>query len=240
MEERRRQVICCDMKAFYASVECVDRGLDPLTTNLVVADESRSDKTICLAVSPSLKARGVPGRGRLFEVRQRLAEIKRETGEDVHFLIAVPRMQRYLDVAAQIYGTLLKYVSPDDIHVYSIDESFLDVTAYLHLYHMTAHELAVQMIRDVLSTVGITATVGIGTNLYLAKVAMDIVAKRAPPDEDGVRIAELDEFSFREQLWEHLPLTDFWGIAGGTRDHLARMGVHTMDDLLEIEVAEDG
>ena len=231
--------ICCDLKSFYASVECVDRGLDPLRTNLVVADESRTDKTICLAVTPSLKALGVPGRGRLFEVRQRLQEIKAVTGKQIDFLIAVPRMQRYLDVSSQIYGIYLKYLAPEDIHVYSVDEAFMDVTHYLSLYGMTAHELAMTMIRDVLRTTGITATVGIGTNLYLAKVAMDITAKKMPADRDGVRIAELNEISFRTELWEHRPLTDFWITGPGIQRRLEMYGIYTMGDLARMSLSNE-
>ena len=237
--DQKRQYICIDLKSFYASAECVDRGLDPLTTNLVVADESRTDKTICLAVSPSLKAYGVPGRGRLFEVKQRLQEIKYQTGKQIDFIIAVPRMQRYLEVSSEIYGVYLKYISPSDIHVYSIDEVFIDVTPYLGLYRMSAHELAVTMIRDVLATTGITATAGVGTNMYLAKIAMDIVAKKMPADKDGVRIAELDEMSFRELLWDHQPLTDFWHIAGGISSHLARLGINTMGDLARLSLTNE-
>lgn len=240
MDGQRKQYACVDAKAFYASVECVDRGLDPLTTNLVVADESRSDGTICLAVSPSLKALGVPSRPRLFEVKQRLAKIEHRTGRRVEYIIAMPRMARYLEVSSQIYGIYLKYLSPSDTHVYSIDESFMDLTPYLHLYGMTAHDLVTTMIRDVLATVGITATGGIGTNLYLAKIAMDITAKKLPADKDGVRVAELDEMSFREKLWTHEPLTDFWQIGPGIAAHLGRMGIHTMGDLARLSLtAED-
>ena len=236
MDGKRKQFACVDAKAFYASVECVDRGLDPLTTNLVVADETRSDGTICLAVSPSLKALGVPGRPRLFEVKQRLAEIKALTGKTVPYITAMPRMARYLEVSSEIYGIYLKYLSPCDIHVYSIDESFMDLTPYLKLYGMTAHELVTTMIRDVLATQGITATGGIGTNLYLAKIAMDITAKKLPADKDGVRVAELDEMSFREKLWTHEPLTDFWQIGPGIAAHLERMGIHTMGDLARLSL----
>lgn len=236
MSEGQNTYICIDLKSFYASVECVERGLNPLTTNLVVADESRSDKTICLAVSPTLKALGIPGTVRLFEVKQRLKQIKAETGKDIDFIIATPRMQRYLDVSSEVYGIYLKYVAPEDIHVYSIDEAFIDVTHYLNLYQMTAHELAVTMIRDVLTTVGITATVGIGSNLYLAKIGMDIVAKHAPADKDGVRLAELNEQSFRELLWDHKPLTDFWMIGHGLSARLAKMGVYTMGDLARLSL----
>ena len=239
MDGKRKQFACVDAKAFYASVECVDRGLDPLTTNLVVADETRSDGTICLAVSPSLKALGVPGRPRLFEVKQRLAEIKALTGQTVPYITAMPRMARYLEVSSEIYGIYLKYLSPCDIHVYSIDESFMDLTPYLKLYGMTAHELVTTMIRDVLATQGITATGGIGTNLYLAKIAMDITAKKLPADKDGVRVAELDEMSFREKLWTHEPLTDFWQIGPGIAAHLGRMGIHTMGDLARLSLQNE-
>ena len=239
MDGKRKQFACVDAKAFYASVECVDRGLDPLTTNLVVADESRSDGTICLAVSPSLKALGVPSRPRLFEVKQRLAEIKALTGQTVPYITAMPRMARYLEVSSQIYGIYLKYLSPSDIHVYSIDESFMDLTPYLNLYGMTAHELVTTMIRDVLATQGITATGGIGTNLYLAKIAMDITAKKLPADKDGVRVAELDEMSFRKKLWTHEPLTDFWQIGPAIASHLARMGIHTMGDLARLSLQNE-
>ena len=239
MDGKRKQFACVDAKAFYASVECVDRGLDPLTTNLVVADESRSDGTICLAVSPSLKALGVPGRPRLFEVKQRLAEIKALTGQTVPYITAMPRMARYLEVSSEIYGIYLKYLSPADIHVYSIDESFMDLTPYLNLYGMTAHELVTTMIRDVLRETGITATGGVGTNLYLAKIAMDITAKKLPADKDGVRVAELDEQSFREKLWTHEPLTDFWQIGPGIAAHLGRMGIHTMGDLARLSLQNE-
>lgn len=239
MDGKRKQFACVDAKAFYASVECVDRGLDPLTTNLVVADETRSDGTICLAVSPSLKALGVPGRPRLFEVKQRLAEIKALTGKTVDYITAMPRMARYLEVSSQIYGIYLKYLSPSDIHVYSIDESFMDLTPYLQLYNKTAHELVTTMIRDVLRETGITATGGVGTNLYLAKIAMDITAKKLPADKDGVRVAELDEQSFREKLWTHEPLTDFWQIGPGIAAHLGRMGIHTMGDLARLSLQNE-
>jgi DNA polymerase V len=217
----------------------VDRGLDPLTTNLVVADETRSDGTICLAVSPSMKAYGIPGRARLFEVKQRVQAIKESTGKEIQYIIAPPRMQRYLDVSADIYGVYLKYVAPESCHVYSIDEIFIDVAEYLSLYEMTAHELAIAIVRDVLATTGITATAGIGTNLYLAKIAMDIEAKHVPADKDGVRIAELDEMSFREKLWGHKPLTDFWMIAEGTTKRLEKFGVHTMGDLAKLSLTHE-
>lgn len=225
--------------SFYASCECVDRGLDPLTTNLVVADESRTDGTICLAVSPSLKAYKISGRARLFEVKQRLQQIKNLTGKEVHFIIAPPRMKRYLEVSTEIYGVYLNYVSKDDIFQYSIDEVFIDAEPYLHLYDMTAHELAMTMVRDVLATVGITATAGIGTNPYLAKIAMDIEAKHIPADKDGVRIAELDERSFREKLWAHEPLTDFWMIGERIAARLAKWGCHTMGDIARLSLSNE-
>ena len=239
MGEKPRQYACIDLKSYYASVECVDRGLDPLTANLVVADESRSDGTICLAVSPSLKALGVSSRPRLFEVKERLAQIKALTGKTVEYITAMPRMARYLEVSSQIYGIYLQYLSAQDIHVYSIDEAFMDLTPYLHLYGKTAHELVVSMIREVLHQVGITATGGIGTNLYLAKIAMDITAKKMPADKDGVRVAELNEFSFRDKLWDHQPLTDFWQIGPGIAAHLGRMGIHTMGDLARLSLENE-
>lgn len=249
--KKPRTYIAIDLKSFYASVECVERGLDPLTTNLVVADESRTEKTICLAVSPSLKAYGIGGRARLFEVVQRMKEVNalrrsergglgftgkswndtelRERPElEIDFIRAMPRMAFYIDYSTRIYRVYLKYVSAEDIHVYSIDEVFMDVTNYLETYKMTAYELAMTIIRDVLQTTGITATAGIGTNLYLAKVAMDIVAKHLPADEDGVRIAELDEMTFRRLLWNHRPLTDFWRIGHGIANRLAAYGLDTM------------
>ncbi len=225
------EYICIDLKSFYASVECVERGLDPLTTNLVVADASRTDKTICLAVSPSLKAKGIPGRPRLFEVEQKLRNLKLRTGEEVRYITAVPQMAKYIQVSSDIYSIYLRYVAPEDIHVYSVDEVFIDARAYRKLYGMTARELALTMVRDVLRQTGITATAGVGTNLYLAKVAMDIVAKKMPPDPDGVRIASLDEQSYRELLWEHLPLTDFWMVGKGTVKRLAGAGLRTMGDI---------
>ena len=234
-----KRYACIDLKSYYASVECVDRGLDPLTTNLVVADESRSDGTICLAVSPSLKALGVPGRPRLFEVKERLAQIKATTGKTVEYITAMPRMARYLEVSSQIYGIYLKYLAAQDIHVYSIDEAFMDLTPYRSFYNMSAHDLVTTMIRDVLRTAGITATGGIGTNLYLAKIAMDITAKKMPADKDGVRVAELDEISFREKLWAHEPLTDFWQIGPGIAARLARMGIHTMGDLARLSLENE-
>ena len=233
----RRTYIAIDLKSYYASVECMERGLDPMTTNLVVADLSRTEKTICLAVSPSLKAYGIPGRARLFEVVERVKEVNAERrckaggnlfekscdahelaadpSRAVGYLVAPPQMAKYIQISTQIYNVYLKYIAPEDIHVYSIDEVMMDVTSYLETYHMTARELAKAMILDVLRTTGITATAGIGTNLYLCKVAMDIMAKHVAPDEDGVRIAELDEMSYRRQLWAHRPLTDFWRVGRG-------------------------
>ena len=220
MKDANRTYIAIDLKSFYASVECVERGLDPLTARLVVADESRTEKTICLAVSPALKKFGIPGRARLFEVYQK--------AQGIDFIIARPRMAKYIEVSCKIYDIYLKYVAPEDIHVYSIDEVFMDVTSYLATYRKTAHELAMTMIRDVLKHTGITATAGIGTNMYLAKVAMDIVAKKMPADKDGVRIAELDEMSYRQQLWNHFPITDFWRVGRGIAERLAKYGLDTM------------
>jgi DNA polymerase V len=249
-----RTYIAIDLKSFYASVECVARGLDPLTTNLVVADTSRTEKTICLAVSPSLKAYGIGGRARLFEVVQRLREVNNErrnhaphrqlTGKStfapelkahpelaVDYIAAPPRMAHYIACSAQIYEVYLKYIAPEDIHVYSIDEVFMDVTDYLKTYKKSAHELAITIIKDVLKQTGITATAGIGTNLYLSKIAMDIMAKKSPADKDGVRIAELDEMTYRRQLWNHRPLTDFWRVGRGIAQRLAFYGIDTMGKL---------
>ena len=234
-----RQYVAIDLKSFYASVECFERGLNPLTARLVVADESRTDKTICLAVSPALKAYGIPGRARLFEVKSRLAEIKQRTGEDIDFIIAPPRMAKYIDFSTTIYKTYLNYIAPEDIHVYSIDEVFIDVTAYLQTYKMTAHELTIKMIRDVLSRTGITATAGIGTNLYLAKIAMDITAKHMEADADGVRIAELNEYTYRKLLWDHKPITDFWRIGGGTARRLANNHMYTMGDIARRSLTDE-
>ncbi|MCM1522527.1 MAG: DNA methylase [Muribaculaceae bacterium] len=219
-----RQYIAIDLKSFYASVECMERGLDPLTARLVVADPTRTDKTICLAVSPALKSLlGIGGRPRLFEVRQR--------ARGCDFIIAPPRMALYIEYSTRIYQVYLRYIAPEDIHVYSIDEVFIDATPYLSTYKMTAHELAMKMIRDVLAKTGITATAGIGTNLYLCKIAMDIVAKKMPPDKDGVRIAELDEMTYRRNLWAHRPLTDFWRVGNGIAARLSRYGIYTMGDI---------
>ena len=253
MTSSSRTYIAIDLKSFYASVECVARGLNPLTTNLVVADKSRTDKTICLAVSPPMKTYGIGGRARLFEVVQRVREVNynrrrdagwRFTGKstddielkehpdwELDYIVAPPRMAHYIEVSAKVYETYLKYVASEDIHVYSIDEVFMDVTAYLKTYKMTAHELAIRMIRDVLATTGITATAGIGTNMYLAKVAMDIVAKHVPADKDGVRIAELDEISYRRTLWNHHPLTAFWRVGRGIAEKLAPYGITTMGQI---------
>lgn len=251
---QQRVYIAIDLKSFYASVECVDRHLDPLTTNLVVADASRTEKTICLAVSPSLKSYGISGRARLFEVvrqvktvneqRRRKAPGWKLTSKSsdnptvqaspsvaLDYIIAPPRMARYMEVSGIVFATYLKYVAPEDILVYSCDEVFADVTDYLKTYKCDAHELAMRMIRDVLSTTGITATAGIGTNLFLAKVAMDIKAKHQKADKDGVRIAELDEMSFRDELWSHEPLTDFWRVGRGIAARLESNGIRTMGEL---------
>ena len=231
--------IAIDMKSFYASVECVSRGLDPLKANLLVADASRSDQTICLAVSPALKAIGVPSRPRLFEAKQAIQKYERYHHTRVLYITAVPRMAEYEKVSATIYGIYLRYAAAEDIHVYSIDECFVDCTPYLHLYKKEAektgkhpaHIMALTMIREVLKTTGITATVGIGTNLYLAKVAMDIVAKKAPADKDGVRIAGLTEDSYKYLLWDHKPLTDFWQIGPGKARRLEKNYMYTMGDI---------
>ncbi len=254
--------IAIDLKSFYASVECRDRGLDPLDTHLVVADESRTDKTICLAVTPSLKSYGISGRSRLFEVKQRVREVNAERQYQapghkldgmshfhselqanahlaVDFLIAPPQMARYVHVSTQIYGVYMKYVSPQDIVVYSIDEVFMDVTHYLNTYKLTPRELAMKIILDVLETTGITATAGIGTNLFLCKVAMDIVAKHIPADENGVRVAELDEMKFRRELWSHRPLTDFWRVGRGYAKKLEQNGMYTMGDIARCSVRNE-
>ncbi|MBR2709512.1 DNA methylase [Candidatus Saccharibacteria bacterium] len=226
-----RRYIAIDLKSFYASVECVERGLDPLTARLVVADESRTDKTICLAVSPALKAQGIPGRARLYEV-------KRKARGD--FVIAPPRMAFYISYSTRIYNIYLRYIAPEDIHVYSIDEVFIDATPYLKNYRLSARELATKIMREVFNETGITATAGIGTNLYLAKVAMDIVAKHTAPDENGARIGELTEKTYREKLWAHRPITDFWRVGRGYAERLARHGIYTMGDIaLWSETDED-
>jgi DNA polymerase V len=231
MPKQQRTYIAIDLKSFYASVECVARGLDPLTTNLVVADESRTEKTICLAVTPSLKEYGIGGRARLFEVFQK--------ARGVDFIIAKPRMAHYIEVSSKIYRIYLKYIAPEDIYVYSIDEVFMDVTAYLDTYKITAHELAIKMIRDVLSQTGITATAGIGTNMYLCKIAMDIVAKKMPADKDGVRIAELDEMSYRRLLWDYRPITKFWRVGSGIAQKLAIYGIDTMGKLARMSLQNE-
>ena len=251
---KNRIYIAIDLKSFYASVECIERGLDPLTTNLVVADASRTEKTICLAVSPSLRAYGIPGRARLFEVVQKVrevnaarlskapgrafsgdscnaSELKASPGLSLDYIVATPRMAYYIEYSTQIYNTYLKYIAPEDIHVYSIDEVFLDATDYLNTYKLSARELATKMILDVLNTTGITATAGIGTNLYLSKIAMDIQAKHIPADSNGMRIAELDEMSYRRSLWSHRPLTDFWRIGKGYANKLEEKGLFTMGDI---------
>lgn len=238
MKSESRTYIAIDLKSFYASVECVERGLDPLVAKLVVADESRTEKTICLAVSPALKAYGIPGRARLFEVYQKL-RLHPSRRQDKDFIIAPPRMAKYIEVSCKIYDIYLKYIAPEDIHVYSIDEVFMDVTSYLQAYRQTAHELAITMIRDVLKQTGITATAGIGTNMYLAKVAMDIVAKKMPADKDGVRIAELDEMSYRQQLWDHHPLTDFWRVGHGIAERLSHYGIDTMGKIARCSIEKE-
>lgn len=258
-----RQYIAIDLKSFYASVECVERDLDPLTTNLVVADRTRTDKTICLAVSPSLKAYGISGRARLYQAvakidelntirKRRLnggeferescisTEIARDEKCKIAFIAAPPRMSLYMEYSSRIYGIYLRYVAPEDIHVYSVDEVFMDVTTYLRTYRMTAYELAKKMIKDVLKETGITATAGIGTNMYLCKVAMDIVAKHVEADEDGSRIAVLDEMSYREKLWSHTPITDFWRVGAGYARKLKEVGLLTMGDVARCSLGRPG
>lgn len=257
-----RTYIAIDLKSFYASVECKERNLNPLTTNLVVADISRTEKTICLAVSPSLKAYGIPGRPRLFEVVQKVqginaarkrkapghrfegassddTELKADPALKLDYIVARPRMALYMKYSTRIYEVYLKYIAPEDMHVYSIDEVFMDVTAYLRTYQMTARELAATIIQDVWQTIGITAAAGIGTNLYLCKVAMDIVAKHTEPDENGVRIAELDEMSYRRMLWCHRPLTDFWRVGQGYRQKLEEHGLYTMGDIARCSLGKE-
>ncbi|MCH5229501.1 MAG: DNA methylase [Muribaculaceae bacterium] len=242
-----RHYIAIDLKSFYASVECIERGLDPLDTCLVVADSSRTEKTICLAVSPALKRYGTGGRPRLFEVVQKIREVNLGRGKkgksesnkfleshpdySIDFIIAPPRMQLYIDYSSRIYDIYLHFIAPEDIHVYSIDEVFIDVSSYLKTYNMSTHELAMTIIREVLKKTGVTATAGIGSNLYLSKIAMDIVAKKMPPDKDGVRIAELDEMSYRKILWDHQPLTDFWRVGRGIARSLASYNIFTMGDI---------
>lgn len=213
--DEKRVYIAIDLKSFYASVECLERGLDPLTTNLVVADASRTSKTICLAVSPSLKAYGIPGRPRLFEVIRKVEVIKNSSHIDIPYIVAPPQMALYMAYSTRIYTIYLKYVAPEDIHVYSIDEVFIDIINYFKLYKLTPYQIASMMIKDVFDTTGVTATVGIGTNLYLAKIAMDIHAKNIRPDKDGGRIAQLDEMTYHKALWNHRPITDFWRVGKG-------------------------
>ena len=259
---KERTYIAIDLKSFYASVECRERGLDPMNTNLVVADESRTDKTICLAVTPSLKSYGISGRGRLFEVKQRVKEANAGRRHDapgrrlegsshffselqanpelaIDFIIASPRMAYYMEYSTRIYEVYMKYIAPEDIVVYSIDEVFMDVTDYLNTYKLSPHDLAMKIILDVLETTGITATAGIGTNLFLCKVAMDIVAKHIPADENGVRIAELDEMSYRKTLWAHQPLTDFWRVGRGIAKKLEENGMFTMGDVARCSVHDE-
>ena len=253
--------IAIDLKSFYASVECRERNRDPLTTNLVVADPSRTEKTICLAVSPSLKKYGLSGRARLFEVIQKVnaannirklkaqnkvfcgssddsIELQKNPSLKIDYITAPPRMARYMEYSTKIYNIYLKYIAPEDIHIYSIDEVFIDVTHYLSTYNMTAHALAMTMIQDILSTTGITATAGIGTNLYLCKIAMDIVAKHIEPDKNGVRIAELDEMSYRRLLWNHRPITDFWRVGRGYSKKLEKIGLYTMGDIARCSIGK--
>lgn len=255
--------IAIDLKSFYASVECVERKENPLTTNLVVADESRTEKTICLAVSPSLKAFGIPGRARLFEVvaavkevnRRRLAAIpeRKFSGKSCHaedidsdkslevsYIVAPPRMAKYMEYSTRIYQIYLRYFAPEDMHVYSVDEVFMDATRYLSTYKMSARELTRKIIQDILSETGITATAGIGTNLYLCKIAMDVWAKHTEADKDGVRIAELDEMSYRRYLWDHKPITDFWRVGRGYAKKLAENGMFTMGDVARCSVGKPG
>ena len=255
----KKTYMCIDLKSFYASVECVERGLDPLDTNLVVADSSRTDKTICLAVSPSLKSYGLSGRCRLFEAKQKVrevnyyrkknnnyksftgksvinSEIMKDNGLELDFIIATPRMKKYMKYSTDIYNIYLKYLAPEDIFVYSIDEVFCDISAYLNTYKMSPKELVSKIIRDVYDTTGITATAGIGTNLYLAKISMDIVAKHTEADEIGVRIAEIDELSYRKLLWEHRPITDFWRVGNGYAKKLAEHNMFTMGDVARCSI----
>ncbi len=260
--EMERVYICIDLKSFYASVECVERGLDPLKTNLVVADQSRTEKTVCLAVSPSLKQYGIGGRARLFEVLQKVKQINKERrkenhnrsfrGKSVHddilkkdktkeldLIIAPPRMAHYIDYSAKIYQIYLKYISPEDIFVYSIDEIFADITNYLNYYQLSAKEFIAKMIKDVYDSTGITATGGIGTNLFLAKVAMDVVAKHTEPNEFGVRIAELDEMTYRREMWHHKPITDVWRVGKGVANKLASHNIDTMGDIARCSIQNE-
>ena len=261
MMAKQKTYIAIDLKSFYASVECKERNRDPLTTNLVVADKSRTEKTICLAVSPSLKSYGIPGRPRLFEVVQKVreannkrrwkapnrtfngssddkAELDANPALEIDYIVAPPRMAYYMEYSTKIYNVYLKYVAPEDIFPYSIDEVFMDVTDYLQTYRMTARELAMTMIQDVLKTTGITATAGIGTNMYLCKIAMDIVAKHIEPDKNGVRIAELDEMSYRRKLWSHRPITDFWRVGNGYAKKLEEHGLYTIGDIARCSIGK--
>lgn len=258
---KNKTYIAIDLKSFYASVECMERGLNPMTTNLVVADASRTEKTICLAVSPSLKSYGIPGRARLFEVVQKVkeanekrrkaapnheldgtscddTELKQSPQLAIDYIVALPRMAHYIKVSTFIYNIYLKYIAPEDIHVYSIDEVLIDVTNYLETYRLSAYDLTMKIILDVLNTTGITATAGIGTNLYLCKVAMDIEAKHIPPDKNGVRIAQLDELGYRRSLWEHRPLTDFWRVGKGYAKKLEEYGMYTMGDVARCSIGK--
>ena len=259
----QKYYLCIDLKSFYASVECVERQLDPMTTNLVVADSSRTEKTICLAVTPSLKKYGISGRARLFEVVSKIREvnrirrnnapngrlteksyddieIKKDPTKEVDFIIAPPAMAKYIRYSAEVYEIYLKYISPEDIHVYSVDEVFMDITSYLKVYNVKPRELAKRIISDVLNTTGITATAGIGTNMYLAKIAMDIGAKKTPADKDGFRIAELNEMSYRKTLWSHRPLTDFWRVGKGYAKKLHDNYLYTMGDIAKISLTNHG
>ena len=259
---QNRIYISIDLKSFYASVECIERGLDPLTTNLVVADKNRTEKTICLAVTPSLKQYGIPGRVRLFEVVQKVKqinyerkrkiynkdfagksyninELKQNKNLELDYIIAPPRMEYYMEYSTKVYKVYLKYFSPEDIYVYSIDEVFIDITNYLETYKLAPIELTSKVIKDVLQTTGITATAGIGTNLYLSKIAMDIVAKHINPNKDGVRIAQLDEMSYRKLLWNHKPITDFWRVGRGYAQKLAKYRIFTMGDVARISVENE-
>ena len=261
MKSPSRTHIAIDLKSFYASAECVAMGLDPLDTHLVVADPTRTEKTICLAVSPSLKSYGIAGRARLFEVVQAVrrvnaerranapghrfrgkshihSELLRDPSLELEYIVAPPRMARYMEVSGQIYGIYLRYVSPEDIQVYSIDEVFIDATDYLKAYKLSAHDFARKLIREVLAETGITATAGIGPNLYLCKIAMDIEAKHSPADADGVRIAELDELSYRRKYWTHRPLTDFWRIGRGIAAKLEANGLYTLGDVARCSLGQ--
>lgn len=258
---KERTYVCCDLKSFYASVECVERGLDPMTTNLVVADKRRTEKTICLAVTPPLKAYGISGRARLFEVVQRVAEVnaqrrwnapghqfsgsswndpevRRDPSLELDYIVAPPRMANYIDWSTRIYQVYLKYIAPEDIYPYSIDEVFMEITDYLDTYKMTARELTRTIILDILKTTGITAAAGMGTNLYLAKVSMDIVAKHVHADKDGVRIAKLNEMTYRRLLWSHRPLTDFWRVGKGYAAKLEGCGLYTMGDIARCSIGK--